>query len=41
MSAAHYNIEVDQGSDFSIEVEVKEDDVVKNLTGYSARAQAS
>ena len=40
MSAAHYNIEVDQGSDFSIDVEVKEDDVVKNLTGYSARAQA-
>ena len=40
MSAAHYNIEVDQGSDFSIDGEVKEDDVVKNLTGYSARAQA-
>ena len=40
MSAAHYNIEVDQGSDFSIDFEVKEDDVVKNLTGYSARAQA-
>ena len=40
MSAAHYNIEVDQGSDFSINIEVKEDDVVKNLTGYSARAQA-
>ena len=40
MAAAHYNIEVDQGSDFSIDVEVKEDDVVKNLTGYSARAQA-
>jgi hypothetical protein len=40
MAAAHYNIEVDQGSDFAIEIEVKEDDVVKNLTGYSARAQA-
>ena len=40
MSAAHYNIEVDQGSDFSIDIEVKENDEVKNLTGYSARAQA-
>ena len=40
MSAATYNIEIDQGSDFSINIEVKEDDEVKNLTGYSARAQA-
>jgi hypothetical protein len=40
MSAAHYNIEVDQGSDFSIDIEVKEDDELKDLTGYSARAQA-
>ena len=40
MAAATYNIEVDQGSDFSINIEVKEDDEVKNLTGYSARSQA-
>ena len=40
MSAATYNIEIDQGSDFNIEIEVKEDGSVKNLTGYSARAQA-
>ena len=40
MAAATYNIEVDQGSDYNIEIEVKEDGVVKNLTGYSARAQA-
>jgi len=40
MAAATYNIEVDQGSDFNIEIEVKEDGSVKNLTGYSARAQA-
>ena len=40
MAAATYNIEVDQGSDFSINIQVKEDDEVKNLTGYSARSQA-
>ena len=40
MAAATYNIEVDQGSDYNIEIEVKEDGTVKNLTGYSARAQA-
>ena len=33
MSAATYNIEIDQGSDFSINIELKEDDEVKNLTG--------
>lgn len=40
MSAATYNIEIDQGSDYSITIEVKEDGDVKNLTTYSARAQA-
>ncbi len=40
MSAATYNIEIDQGSDYNITVEVKEDGSVKDLTGYSARAQA-
>ena len=40
MAAAHYNIEIDQGSDFNITIEVKEDGSVKDLTTYSARAQA-
>ena len=40
MAAANYNIEIDQGSDFNITIEVKEDGSVKNLTTYSARAQA-
>ena len=40
MSAATYNIEIDQGSDYNITIEVKEDGDVKNLTTYSARAQA-
>ena len=40
MSAATYNIEIDQGSDYSITIEVKEDGDTKNLTTYSARAQA-
>ena len=39
MAAGKYNITVDQGSDFSIQLTVKENDVAKNLTGYSARAQ--
>ena len=40
MAAATYNIEIDQGSDYNITIEVKEDGSVKNLTTYSARAQA-
>ena len=40
MAAAHYNIEIDQGSDYNITIEVKEDGSVKDLTTYSARAQA-
>ena len=39
MSAARYNLVIDQGSDFAINFTVKEDGSAKNLTGYSARAQ--
>lgn len=39
MTAAVYNLVIDQGSDFAISFTVKEDGSVKNLTGYSARAQ--
>ena len=39
MTAAAYNLKIDQGSDFALDLVVKEDNVVKNLTGYSARAQ--
>jgi len=39
MAAGKYNITIDQGSDFSIQLTVKESGSAKNLTGYSARAQ--
>ena len=39
MAAGKYNITIDQGSDFSIQLTIKESGVAKNLTGYSARAQ--
>jgi len=39
MAAGKYNITIDQGSDFSIQLTVKESGVTKNLTGFSARAQ--
>ena len=39
MTAAAYNLTIDQGSDFALDLVVKDDNVVKNLTGYSARAQ--
>ncbi len=39
MSAAEYNLVVDQGSDFAVEFTLSENGSVKNLTGYSARAQ--
>ena len=39
MTAANYNLTIDQGSDFALDLVVKDDDAVKNLTGYSARAQ--
>ena len=39
MTAAAYNLTIDQGSDFALDLVVKEDNAVKDLTGYSARAQ--
>ena len=39
MTAARYDLVIDQGSDFAIEFTVSESGTVKNLTGYSARAQ--
>ena len=39
MAAGKYNITIDQGSDFSLQLTVKEADTAKDLTGYSARAQ--
>lgn len=39
MSAANYNFNLDQGADFALELVMKEDGVIKDLTGYSARAQ--
>lgn len=39
MTAATYNFNLDQGSDFALDMVMKEDGVVKDLTGYSARAQ--
>jgi len=39
MPAAKFDITIDQGFDFEISVEVFENDAVKNLTGYFARAQ--
>jgi hypothetical protein len=39
MSAGTYNLIIDQGTTFTLDITIKEDDVVKDLTGYSARAQ--
>ena len=39
MSAATYNFNLDQGADFALDTTMKEDGTVKDLTGYSARAQ--
>ena len=39
MSAGKFNLTIDHGSEFSLKLTVKEAGVVKNLTGYSARAQ--
>ena len=39
MSAANHNLTIDQGSDFVIDLVIKDEGVIKNLTGYSARAQ--
>lgn len=39
MAAAKYNIVIDQGSDWALELVIKDDGVVRDITGYSARAQ--
>jgi hypothetical protein len=39
MTAANHNLTIDQGSDFAIDLVVSDAGTVKNLTGYSARAQ--
>jgi len=39
MTAATYNLAIDQGADFAIELVIKEDGVIKDLTGYFARSQ--
>ena len=39
MAAANYDLTIDQGSTFVIDITVKESGSVKDLTGYSARAQ--
>ena len=39
MPAAKHDIKIDQGSDFRIDIQIFENDAVKNLVGYGARAQ--
>ena len=39
MPAATYNLTIEQGSDFAIQLTLSEDGSSKDLTGYSARAQ--
>ena len=39
MSAAKYDLTIDQGSNFSLTLNVKEDGVNKDLTGWGARGQ--
>ena len=39
MTAAVYNLVIDQGSDFAINLTIKELGAIKDLSGYSARAQ--
>jgi len=39
MTAATYNLTIDQGSDFAIQLTLSESGVAKNLTGYAGRAQ--
>jgi hypothetical protein len=38
MAAATYNITIDQGSDFALQLTLSENDSPRDLTGYSARA---
>ena len=39
MSAARYNLIIDQGTDFALEFIVKESGTAKSLSGDTARAQ--
>lgn len=39
MTAARYDLTIDQGSNFSVQLAVKESSSPKNLTGFFARAQ--
>ena len=39
MTAATYDLVIDQGSDFAIDLTITESGSAKNLTGYSGRAQ--
>ena len=39
MTAATYDLVIDQGSDFAIDLTITEGGTAKNLTGYSGRAQ--
>ncbi len=39
MPAGKLDITIDQGSDFELAIQIYEDDAVKNLSGYDARAQ--
>jgi hypothetical protein len=39
MSAGTYNITIDQGSDFSLQLTIQEGGSAKNLTGFSVRGQ--
>lgn len=39
MTAARYDLTIDQGSDFSLELTVKDSGSAKNLTNWSARSQ--
>lgn len=39
MSAGKYNIIIEQGSDFSLQLTVQESGAAKNLTGYNVRGQ--
>tara|TARA_B100001059_G_C17607634_1_gene462847 strand:+ start:90 stop:428 length:339 start_codon:yes stop_codon:yes gene_type:complete len=39
MTAATYDLVIDQGSDFAIDLTITEGGSAKNLTGYAGRAQ--
>ena len=39
MSAANYDLVIDQGTTFTVDITINESGSAKNLTGYSARAQ--